>query len=203
MMGGLAVMRIGQLLLLLAAAALWGASRLAWVQVTSFDGLGHPKTVTLDGGSWSTALVPLALMLLAAALKAGVGPTWQLRLLAVIVAGMSAFMGYLAISLWVTQDVTVRAAHLADVPVADLVGTRHYLGAVLTLIAAVMTLAGAVLFMRSPPKPTAADDEKYDAPARRREAARQRAMDTDMSERMIWDALDEGRDPTNPDNKGR
>jgi uncharacterized membrane protein (TIGR02234 family) len=204
MMGGRAVMRIGQLLLLLAAAALWGASRLAWVQVTSFDGLGHPKTVTLDGGSWSTALVPLALMLLAAVLKADVGPTWQLRLLAVVVAGMSAFMGYLAISLWVIQDVAVRAAHLADVPVADIVGTqRHYLGAVLTLIAAVLTLAGAVLFMRTPPKPTAADDEKYDAPARRREAARQRAMDTDMSERMIWDALDEGRDPTNPDNKGR
>ncbi len=73
MMGGRAVMRIGQLLLLLAAAALWGASRLAWVAVTSFDGLGHPKTVTLDGGSWSTALVPLALMLLAAALRRASG----------------------------------------------------------------------------------------------------------------------------------
>jgi uncharacterized membrane protein (TIGR02234 family) len=24
-----------------------------------------------------------------------------------------------------------------------------------------------------------------------------------MSERMLWDALDEGRDPTNPDNMGR
>jgi uncharacterized membrane protein (TIGR02234 family) len=197
-------MRVGQLLLLLAAAALWGASRLAWVEVTSFDGLGHPKTVTLDGGSWSTALVPLAVILLAALLKAGVGPTWQLRLLAVIVAGTSAFMGYLAISLWVIQDVAARAAHLADVPVANLVGTqRHYLGAVLTLVAAVLTLVGAVLFMRSPAKPTPEHDEKYDAPARRREAVRRRALDTDMSERMMWDALDEGRDPTGPDNQGR
>ena len=32
-------------------------------------------------------------------------------------------MGYLAISLWVVRDVAVRAAGLADVPVADLVGT--------------------------------------------------------------------------------
>ena len=58
-------------------------------------------------------------------------------------------MAYLAISLWVVPDVAVRAAGLADVPVADLVDTqRHYWGAVITLIAAVLTLAGAVLLMR-------------------------------------------------------
>ncbi len=59
-------MRVGQLLLLLAAGALWLASRMTWVVVSSFDGLGQPETATLTGGSWSTALVPLALMLLAA-----------------------------------------------------------------------------------------------------------------------------------------
>ena len=145
--------RIGQLLLLLAAGALWLASRMTWVVVSSFDGLGQPETATLTGGSWSTALVPLALMLLAAVLKSTVGPTWQLRLLAVVVGGMSAVMAYLAISLWVIPDVAVRAADLAEVPVADLVDTqRHYWGAVITLIAAVLTLAGAVLLMRSPAK---------------------------------------------------
>ena len=196
MITGRAMMRIGQLLLLLAAAALWGASRMVWVEVQSFDGLGQPKMAALTGASWSTALVPLALMLLAAALKAAVGPTWQLRLLAAIVACMSALMGYLAISLWVIRDVAVRAAHLAEVPVAELVGTqRHYLGAVLTLVAAVWTLVGAVLFIRSPAKaPT--DVDKYEAPARRREAAQRRDLGPEMSERMIWDALDEGRDPT-------
>jgi uncharacterized membrane protein (TIGR02234 family) len=101
------------------------------------------------------------------------------------------------------------------VPVADLVGTqRHYGGAVIVLVAVVMTLAGAVLLLRSPPKDRA-DGDKYEAPARRREAARRRAPSTDLSERMIWDALDEGRDPTGElgrsdpeiehrsDNKGR
>ena len=198
------MIRIGQLLLLLAAGALWLASRMTWVTVTSFDGLGQPQTATLTGGKWSTALVPLALMLLAAVLKSTVGPWWQQRLLAVVLGGMSAVMAYLAISQWVIPDVAVRAAGLADVPVANLVGTeRHYWGAVVTLIAAVLTLAAAVLFMRAPVK-DATDDEKYEAPARRREAARRRtAAGDDMSERMIWDALDEGRDPTKPDTEGR
>ena len=56
--------------------------------------------------------------------------------------------------------------------------------------------------MRAPVK-DASNDEKYEAPARRREAARRRTAGTDMSERMIWDALDEGRDPTKPDTEGR
>jgi uncharacterized membrane protein (TIGR02234 family) len=195
---------IGQLMLLIAAVALWVASRMTWVEVSSFDGLGQPETTTLNGGAWSTALVPLALILLAAVLKSTVGPRWQLRLLAVIVGALSAVMAYLAISLWVVPDVAVRAAGLADVPVADLLGTqRHYSGAVLALVAALLTLAAAVLLMRAPVK-VASDDDKYEAPARRREAARRRASAGDeMSERMMWDALDEGRDPTKPDTEGR
>ena len=197
------MMRIGQLLLVLAAGALWLSSRMTWVDVSSFDGLGQPQTAALNGGSWSTALVPLALMLLAAVLKSTIGPRWQLRLLAVVVGGMSAVMAYLAISLWVVPDIAVRAAGLADVPLSDLVDTqRHYWGAVIALVAAVLTLVGAVLLMRAPVK-DASNDEKYEAPARRREAARRRTAGTDMSERMIWDALDEGRDPTKPDTEGR
>ena len=196
--------RAGQALLLIAAGALWLASRMTWVVVNSFDGLGAPATATLDGGKWSTALVPLALILLAALLKSTVGPRWQLRLLALVVGALSAVMAYLAISLWVIPDVAVRAAGLADVPVADLVGTqRHYGGAVVTLIAAVSTLVGAVLLLRAPAK-EGPSDAKYAAPARRREAARERvAGGEDMSERMMWDALDEGRDPTRPDSEGR
>lgn len=195
---------IGQLSLLIAAGALWLASRMTWVVVNSFDGLGQPDATTLNGGRWSTALVPLALILLAAALKSTVGPRWQLRLLALVVGALSAAMAYLAISLWVMPDVAVRAAGIAEVPIADLVGTqRHYGGAVITMIAAVLTLAGAVLLLRTPVKDKSAG-EKYEAPARRREAVRQRATaGDDMSERMMWDALDEGRDPTKPDSEGR
>jgi uncharacterized membrane protein (TIGR02234 family) len=108
-------------------------------------------------------------------------------------------MGYLAISLWVIRDVAVRAVHLAGVLAADLVGTqRHYGGAILTLVAAVGTLVGAVLLLRSVAKPRPEVD-RYE----RRRQAQSPPDDADASERVMWDALDEGRDPTDPDNKGR
>jgi uncharacterized membrane protein (TIGR02234 family) len=197
------VIRLAQLLLMLSAAALWGASRLVWVNVASFDGLGQPKTAVLTGGSWSTALVPLAAILLVAAVAPIAVRGWRLGLLALIVAVISALMAYLAISLWVIRDVGARAAHLADVPVADLVGTqRHYGGAILTLVAAVGALVGAVLLMRSVAKPRPEVD-RYE----RRSSAQSPQDDGDTSERVMWDALDEGSDPTedpaDPDNKGR
>ena len=193
------MIRIAQLLLAAAAAALWVASRMTWVEVTSFDGLGQPKTETLSGASWSTALVPLAVLLLAAAVAALAVRGWPLRVLAVLVAATSAGLAYLAVSLWVIRDVAVRAAHLAEAPAADLLGAqRHYGGAVLTLVAAAGTLVGAVLLMR------AATGARQDA-ARyaRRTAPQDDEPGAAMSERSIWDALDEGRDPTRGDNKGR
>jgi uncharacterized membrane protein (TIGR02234 family) len=197
------VIRIAQLGLMLAAAALWGASRMTWVDVTSFDGLGQPRTVALSGGSWSTALVPLAVLLLATAVAALAVRGWPLRMLAVLAAVTSAGMAYLAVSLWVMRDVGVRASNLADAPVADLVGTRrHDGGAVITVVAAVVTLACAVLLLRS------ATTERSSATRyARRTAVQADEPDDAISERQLWDALDEGLDPTrdrtNPDNKGR
>jgi uncharacterized membrane protein (TIGR02234 family) len=197
------VIRLAQLLLMLSAAALWGASRMVWVDVASFDGLGQPKTTVLTGGSWWTALVPLAAILLVAAVAPIAVRGWRLGLLALIVAGTSAVMAYMAINLWVIRDVAPRAVHLADVPGADLVGTqRHYGGAILTLVAAIGALVGAVLLMRSVAKPRPEVD-RYE----RRRSAQSPEDDADTSERVIWDALDEGSDPTqdpaDPDNKGR
>jgi uncharacterized membrane protein (TIGR02234 family) len=199
--------RVAQLLLALAALALWVGSRLPWVTVSSSDGLGQPKTTTLSGSDWSTALIPLALLLLAAAVAVLAVRGWALRLLAVLLAAASALMGYLGIGSWAVRDVSVRAAELAEVPVAALVGAqRHHWGAVLTLVAAVCTLLAAVLFLRSAVRAGTAPT-KYAAPAARREvAAQEGSVDgtgDGMSERMIWDALDEGRDPTTEHTEGR
>jgi uncharacterized membrane protein (TIGR02234 family) len=191
--------RLAQGLLLVAALALWAGSRMAWVDVASSDGLGQPKSTTLTGASWSEALVPLALLALAAAVAALAVRGWPLRVLAVLVAASSAGMAYLAIGLWVIPDVAVRAAELAQLPVAALVGTqRHYWGATLSLIAALCTLAAAVLLIRAARKAGSGvgAGTKYVAPAARRAAARTDEPSDAMSERMIWDALDEGRDPT-------
>ncbi len=197
------MIRAAQLILVLAAAGLWAASRFTWVQISSFDGLGQPKTAALSGATWSTALVPLALLVLAAAVAALAVRGWPLRVLAVLIAAASAGMGYLAISLWVVDDVAVRAARLAEVPVADLIDTqRFYVGAAVTLVAAALSLLGAVLLMRSAARGRA-ETTRY----ARRPAVAVDAPAAAMSERMIWDALDKGSDPTqdpvNPDNKGR
>jgi uncharacterized membrane protein (TIGR02234 family) len=193
------VTRLAQLLLLLSAGALWVASRMVWVEVQSYDGLGQPKTTALTGASWSTALIALAAMLAAAAIAPIAVRGWRLGLLAVIVAGMSAVMGYMAISLWVIRDVAVRAARLAEVPITELTGTqRHYGGAILTLVAAMGALVAAVLLLRSVAKPRPEVD-RYE----RRRSAPPPEEAAATSERAIWDALDEGRDPTDPDNKGR
>ncbi|ODQ92960.1 TIGR02234 family membrane protein [Mycolicibacterium holsaticum] len=197
------MIRIAQVTLLVAAAALWGASRMTWVEVTSFDGLGQPKTVALSGAQWSTAVVPLAVLLVAAAVAALAVRGWPLRLLAVLVAATSAAIAYPAISLWAVRDVAVPASRIAEAPIADLIGSqRHYVGAVVTVAAAVVTLVAAVLLMRS----VAGEPSGVSRYARRAPAPPE-PPGTAMSERMIWDALDEGsdptRDPTDPDTKGR
>jgi uncharacterized membrane protein (TIGR02234 family) len=198
------MVRFAQLLLVLATIALWVASRLKWVTLRSFDGLGQPRTTTLTGAVWSTALVPVAVLLLAAAVAALAVRGWPLRLLAVGVAATSAATAYLGISQWVIADVSLRAAGLTQVPVASLVGSdRHYAGAAITLVAAVCTLLGAVLLMRAAVK-GASGHVRYAAPAERRAAAIRGESGGRMSERMMWDAIDEGHDPTrDSDNEGR
>ena len=198
------MIRFAQLLLVVAALGLWVASRLPWVIVQSFDGLGRPRTATLSGSSWSTALIPLAVLLLAAAVAALALRGWLLRLLAVLVAAASAGAGYLAISLWVGRDVSVRGADLAQVPVASLLGgERHYAGAAVTLAAGVTALVAAVLLMRGAVHGARAAT-RYASPAERRAAAVPGDPRGTMSERMMWDAIDEGRDPTrDPDTEGR
>ncbi|OBI19511.1 hypothetical protein A5712_02085 [Mycobacterium sp. E2327] len=207
---------IAQLLLVVAAGALWVASRLPWVVIRSFDGLGPPKQVTLSGGSWSTALLPLALLMLATAVAALAVRGWPLRILAVLLAAASLAVGYLGISLWVLPDVAARGAELAHVPLMFLVGSeRRYIGAGVAVAAAVCTLIAAVMLMRSGGLPRERAT-KYAAPATRRSNALRETgpgamlegqQQPEMSERMIWDALDEGHDPTDraagSDSEGR
>lgn len=205
--------RIAQALLVVAAAGLWAASRLTWVDLRTFDGLGPPKLVALPGAAWSSALVPLALLLLATAVAALAVRGWPLRMLALLVAVASLAIGYLAISLWVIPDVAVRGADIAHVPVLTLVGSqRHYPGPAITLATAICTLVAAVLLMRAAAS-APGTVTKYLTPAARR--ALSQPDEKTMSERMMWDALDEGRDPTDqpqepdretrhePDSEGR
>lgn len=219
---GRLIIGVAQILLVIAAGALWAASRFTWVVIRSFDGLGPPKEITLSGASWSSALLRLAIVNLAAAVAALAVRGWQLRVLAALLAAASFAFGYLGFSLWAVPDVAARGADLAHVQVATLVGSaRQYSGAVATVVAAVCTLIAAALLMRSASVAGSAGSRstKYLAPGARRSAAREidgtptgdqsQASEgrQQLSERMIWDALDEGRDPTDrpadPDTEGR
>ncbi|OBH07724.1 TIGR02234 family membrane protein [Mycobacterium sp. E1747] len=199
---------VAQALLVLSAAALWAASRLPWVVIRSFDGLSPPRDVTLSGAAWSTALLPLAVLMLAAAVAAIAVRGWPLRALAGLLALASLAVGYLGVSLWALPDVAVRGAELAHVAVMSLVGTeRRYVGAGIAVAAAACTLIAAVLLLRSAGDSGAArvSAEKYAGPATRRSnvlrddadgAMLEQPETPEISERMIWDALDEGCDPT-------
>lgn len=193
---------LAQFLLVVAAGMLWTASRLPWAEIRSFDGLGQPKQVTLSGASWSTALLPLALLMMATAVAAIAVRGWPLRALAALLAVASFTIGYLGISLWVIPDVAARGADLAHIPVVTLVGSqRYYAGAMAAVLAALCVLIATVLLVRSASifGSGCQVTTKYAAPAVRRSMTCDAAMQEEtpgMSERMIWDALDEGRDPT-------
>ncbi|BBX44604.1 TIGR02234 family membrane protein [Mycobacterium cookii] len=188
---------VAQILLVLAAAGLWEVSRLTWVELRTFDGLSPPRLVTLSGAQWSSGLLPLALVLLAGAIAALAVRGWALRALAVLVAIASLAAGYLAVSTLEMPDVAVRAADLVRVPVVELVGSqRHHAGPVITLVIAVGALVGAALLMRAAATDKGAST-RYVTPGARRSMARRAGDDgVNMSERMMWDALDEGHDPT-------
>lgn len=181
------MIRLSQLLLVLSAAGLWAASRMTWASVTTSDGLGQPKTSTLDGATWSTALLPIAVLLLTAALAALAVRGVLLKAISLLVAVCCLALGYLGLSLLVMPDVAPRGASLAGVQIADLVDSRRYPGgAVLTLIAAAGALAAAVLLMRAGASATAAAT-KY---------APNGGAGNQVSERGMWEALDAGDDPT-------
>lgn len=187
----LRVIRVAQLLLVISAGALWAASRMSWVSLRSFDELGPPRTTVLNGAAWSTALVPLAMLLIAAALAALAVRGWLLRVVSVLVAMACLALGYLGMSTLVMPDVAPRGAALAGVPVVTLVGSeRHPAGAVITMVAAVLSLLAAVFLMRA--AASGGSTAKYAGPRPTDEPS----DSTETSERVMWDALDQGRDPT-------
>ena len=206
---GARALRGAQLLLVAAAAGLWGASRLPWVLIHVSDGLGQPRELIVSGAAWSKALVPLALLCLAAAVAALAVRGWQLRVLAVVSAAVSLACGYLAISMWVARDITLRALDIAEVPLTSQFSTdRRFTGAILSLVAAGCVLAAATLLMRAVAR-SRGGVTKYAAPAARRantrdlEAATPTGLkESTLSERVMWDALDEGRDPTGDPDDG-
>ncbi|MFD4460908.1 TIGR02234 family membrane protein [Nocardia sp. NPDC058480] len=193
-------------LLALAAAGLWAASRMTWVTVHSADGLTEPRTDDLNGGVWFGALTPLALVLVAsiAAVFAVKGVLRQLLGVVIsVIAAAAAVPGFaLAAGAGNTAD---RAGTLAELPVRAVVsGADAHLGpAILSILAAILALAAGILLTRRTGE-RAELSGKYDNPVFRRADAsaavsKQNAETgtaAPLSDRVLWDALDAGTDPT-------
>lgn len=188
-------------LLAVGAAALWGSSRLTWVTVTSADGLTEPRTDALNGAAWFGALTPLALVLLAAVAAVLATRGWVRRLVGVLVALVAAVSAVPALALLTGSGATEqRAADLAGLPgrarVTELVTANA--PAALTLAGALAAFGAGLLLARMPAEARQLSG-KYDNPATRKAAATQAVQEPTggpLPERVLWDALDAGADPT-------
>ncbi|MFD3704795.1 TIGR02234 family membrane protein [Nocardia sp. NPDC058658] len=189
-------------LLALAAAGLWAASRMTWVTVYSADGLTEPRTDDLNGGVWFGALTPLALVLVAsiAAVFAVKGVLRQLLGVAIsVIAAVVAVPGFaLAVGAGRTAE---RAGTLAELPVRAVVSgaDTHLFPAILSIVAAGLALAAGILLTRRTDD-TAEASDKYDNPVFRKAdasaAVSKQNTAAPLSDRVLWDALDAGTDPT-------
>ncbi|MET9029071.1 TIGR02234 family membrane protein [Nocardia sp. NPDC004168] len=203
-------------LLALAAAALWASSRMTWVTVTSSDGLTQPRTDHLNGGVWFGALTPLALVLLASIAAVLATKGWLRRVVGVLIALVAAVAAVPAFALLTDSGKTAeRAAKLAELPARAQVetATTSAFPAVLALLGAIAAFGAGALLARMPAE-TARLSGKYDNPVFRRAAAtaevtQRRAQSPDdrsapqLSERVLWDALDAGTDPTDEPQAGQ
>ena len=151
-------------------------------------------------------MTPLALALLAAIAASFAVRGWALRVVGLLVALVAVAVAVPAVQLLVSGASADRAVDLAELSghPEDLSTTVSVLPALLALVGAVAALGAAVLLMRKPPV-RGGLSSKYDNPAARREAAAKLgqgdkpASDEPVTQRMLWDALDAGEDPTATD----
>ena len=215
---------VAAVLLAAAALAFWVASRLTWATVFAEDHLSPNREFTVSGADWSPWLTPLALVLLAAIAAAFSVRGWALRALAILVAACGVLAAFPAISLVTGGADSAYAAQAGDIPDRfQILGidTNGWVAAVVLIGTVCCVIAGVALLRIAN---GAAMSSKYQTPAARREELerkifadheRRKAAATEAApppgaggettpdspeptanERMMWDALDTGIDPT-------
>ncbi|MFR9731677.1 Trp biosynthesis-associated membrane protein [Saccharopolyspora sp. MS10] len=176
------------LLLVAGAGLLWWASALTWSSRpyrTSFSG---DVTAAATGGQVRPELVPLALAALAAVAAVLATGGWLRRAVGALTMLGGVLLGWRVVS-WLAgpaADATPPGAPAGAEPVGELVRSPH--GPALVLLAALALVgAGLLVALRATRMP--AMGAKYSAPG----AERPKSTDPD---KRLWDALDEGADPT-------
>lgn len=163
------------LALLLASAALWGSSRLTWLADYRDTGVRGVLLHTEPGAQQAGALVPLAVLALAAVAGLVAAGRWARRALAVLIGAAGAAACALAAA---GLDL---GGGQPDYPLGAILAGRG-----LAAAAGLLLLAAAVLVLRHAARMPGMG-ARYDSPA----AASRRDPDTEL-----WDALSQGEDPT-------
>ncbi|NIH79327.1 Trp biosynthesis-associated membrane protein [Amycolatopsis viridis] len=163
--------------LLLAAAALWGSSRLVWSAELRDAGVRGTVLEEHTGAQISGALVPLAVLALAGVAGLVAASGWLRRVLGVVVALAGVAAGWIAVDGW----------RFGGFPAGAPAG-QIFAGRGLALLAGILMLVAGLIAGKGAGR-MAKLGARYQAPAGRKKAAKD--PDTEL-----WEALSEGEDPT-------
>lgn len=204
--------RIGALLVGVGAVVLWIASRTTWLTVSVSDELAGPATHDLTGSVWSTEATAVALLLAVATLAALALRRVGRRLVGIAAALAAAGASWTPLNLLAGEPDSQRAhailssgaaSQRASDPVtisswAQVTGIDVLVfGPALALLGCAVALVGGVLLAMRPGTDSPKLN-KYERKAARREKLEEDLRTSPDSGRVMWDALDEDMDPTDP-----
>lgn len=182
-----------------AGIAVWAATRLTWVSYVLDDGLTTSVDGTMDGAQWHAALAPLALVMIAGVAAMFAVRGWAVRVVGAVLVAVALAVAVPVIGGLTDDDRADRVHRILDkagrVEISQVdvsVGP-----AVLALFGAVAACAaGIVLVLGRAGR--AGLSGAYETPAARKDHAAEALGDDDgaLDQRLMWDALDGGMDPT-------
>ncbi|ADG78657.1 TIGR02234 family membrane protein OS=Tsukamurella paurometabola (strain ATCC 8368 / DSM / CCUG 35730 / CIP 100753 / JCM 10117 / KCTC 9821 / NBRC 16120 /NCIMB 702349 / NCTC 13040) OX=521096 GN=Tpau_2045 PE=4 SV=1 [Tsukamurella paurometabola] len=199
-MNGKRAVAVASGLLLLAAGAVWGASRMTWMRVSVNDFLQPGRDVDIAGHTWASALNVLPLVFLAAIAAAIAVKGWARVAVAVVVAAAAIGSAFPALQVLTQEPDVAYIEQILELAPKDIVVQADKLvaGPATAVLGGVLAVIAATLLLRG--QRGGGMDSKYTSPAARRAELEKRVFDDaaaeESSERDLWDALDSGDDPT-------
>jgi uncharacterized membrane protein (TIGR02234 family) len=175
-------------LMLVSAVTLWGAGAIVWVGQQYRTPFGREMTSGAAGSMLRPELVPLALAALAAIAAILATGRWLRRLIGLLVILAGGVLAWRSTQWYVGGWFAYTTGDIppGSTPIGDM-STNPAGPLLMSMGALAMAAAGAVVVFRAHRMPVMG--AKYSAPG----VARKKSQDPD---RRLWDALDEGADPT-------
>lgn len=209
--------KFGPFLMLLSSLALWVSSRMTWVNAAVDDDKAGAAHMTLTGSTWALETTAVALLVLAGAVAGVALRRGARRIVGIVVAVAAAGVAWRPVALLTygadpqrTQALLEGARANANAVSVDSISswaqvteaTVAAAGPALALVGAAAALLGGVLLAMQPGV-DGARSTKYESRAARAERLAEELDSDPDSGRVLWDALDEGIDPTDTQGQGR